>query len=94
MEAATRRHAITRVGYIEGYVAALRRKIEKDEGVIEVLRKTHTLRRSRGQLRRGPQDGLRRGLVGKPRRSRWEASVAAIETGILRRSLFVARGPG
>ena len=50
MEAATRRHAITRVGYIEGYVAALRRKIEKDEGVIEVLRKTHTLRRSIDRL--------------------------------------------
>lgn len=41
MEAATRRHAITRVGHIEGYVPALRRKIEKDEGVIEVLR-THS----------------------------------------------------
>jgi len=50
MEAATRRHAITRVGYIEGYVAALRRKIEKDEGAIEVLRKTCTLRRSIDRL--------------------------------------------
>ncbi len=35
----------SRFGRIEGHVAALRRKIEKDEGVIEVLR-THTLRRS------------------------------------------------
>ena len=50
MEAATTRRAITRVGYIEGYVAALRRKVEKDEGVIEVLRKTHTLRRSIDRL--------------------------------------------
>ena len=50
MEAANRRHAITRVEYIEGYVAALRRNIEKDEGVIEVLRKTHTLRRSIDRL--------------------------------------------
>ena len=50
MEAVTRRRAITRVGHIEGYVAALRRKIEKDEGVIEVLRKTHTLRRSIDRL--------------------------------------------
>ncbi len=50
MEAATSRHAFTRVGYIEGCVAALRRKIEKDEGVIEVLRKTHTLRRSIDRL--------------------------------------------
>ncbi len=50
MEAATRRHAITRVGYIEGYVAALRRKIEKDEGVIEILRKTQTVRRSIDRL--------------------------------------------
>ncbi len=50
MEATTRRHAVARVGYIEGCVAALRLKIEMDEGVIEVLRKTHTLRRSIDRL--------------------------------------------
>ncbi len=50
MDASTRRHAVTRVGHIEGCVAALRRRIEEDEGVIEALRKTHALRRSIDRL--------------------------------------------
>jgi len=50
MEAATKAHAITRVGYTEGCVAAVRRMIENDKGVIEVLRKTHALRRSIDRL--------------------------------------------
>ncbi len=83
MEAATRRHAITRVGYIEGYVAALRRKIEKDEGVIEVLRKTHTLRRSIDRLEEllleeRPVASWTRPTP--PRTARWAAAWVSRET--------------
>ncbi len=83
MEAATRRQAITRVGYIEGYVAALRRKIEKDEGGMEVLRKTHTLRRSIERLEElileeRPAASWTRPTP--PRTARWAAVWASRET--------------
>ena len=83
MEAATRRHAITRVGYIEGYVAALRRKIEKDEGVIEVLRKTHTLRRSIDRLEElllGERPAASWTRPTPPRTARWAAVWVSRET--------------
>jgi len=83
MEAANRRHAITRVGYIEGYVAALRRNIEMDEGVIEVLRKTHTLRRSIDRLEvllleERPAASWTRPTP--PRTARWAAAWVSRET--------------
>ena len=83
MEAATTRHAITRVGYIEGYVAALRRKIEKDEGVIEVLRKTHTLRRSIDRLEElllGERPAASWTRPTPPRTARWAAVWVSRET--------------
>jgi len=83
MEAATTRRAITRVGYIEGYVAALRRNVEKDEGVIEVLRKTHTLRRSIDRLEEllleeRPVTSWTRPTP--PRTARWAAAWVSRET--------------
>ncbi len=83
MEAATRRHAITRVGYIEGCVAALRLKIEKDEGVIEALRKTHTLRRSIDRLEElllGERPTASWTRPTPPRTARWAAVWASRET--------------
>ena len=83
MEAATRAHAITRVGYTEGYVAAVRRMIEKDLGVIEVLRKTHALCRSIDRLEvllleERPSGSWTRPTP--PRTARWAAVWVSRET--------------